>query len=502
MSARPSQNHRHASSSIGSVAYSALAGVIGISTIVAAVFVAVLPRAQAQSSGGSCTVVGTADLHGHWKFDDATGLTALDASGGNYSGMLQQGATWSLDAPTAVTPNPGSLAFDGTDDFVSVNNSAGLGSEARFGTGTFTVAAFVKTNAGNRSVLGTYNGRGWGLYLYGDNRVNFFGYGTLGTTDTAHSATVIDNQWHHVAGVYTRSGSTLKIDTYVDGMLKGSQTAVVGDLSVASDLLLGKYLLQPSYKGNLDDVRIYSRALTAAEVRALAVPCTNGSSSSNTSSVTSSTSSTTSSTASSASSNTSSTPSSSVSSTPSSIGNAPTCNGLAATIFVEKRKSRGSWFDGWFRKGRGRDRDRMYVVGGPMNGQEYTGLLRGTAGNDVIVGTNGNDTIGAKAGNDTICALQGDDFIYGDAGNDYVLSGNGRNVVIGNAGDDTLAAGNGRNVMLGNAGNDSLKVGNGNNVVDGGAGTNTCTVGNGNNIVLNCQQGSNTLGMDEEDDDE
>jgi len=105
---------------------------------------------------------------------------------------------------------------------VTVANSGDL----TFGTGSFTVTLFARTGTGNTGVLGNFNGtnRGWGLYLF-PTSVNFFGYGAGGINDTNKTATVTDNNWHHLAGVFTRSGNSLTIDTYVDGTL-GVATAV------------------------------------------------------------------------------------------------------------------------------------------------------------------------------------------------------------------------------------------------------------------------------------
>jgi Ca2+-binding RTX toxin-like protein len=241
------------------------------------------PPAAAQVS---CTPVSTANLAGHWKFDENTGTTTADSSGNGHTGTLQNGPVWS-SGTTLVTPNPSALRFDGTNDQVTVANSGNLA----FGTGSFTVSLFAKTGTGNRGVLGNFNGtnRGWGLYFY-PTQVNFFGYGTLGTNDVPKTAaTLLNDQWHHVAGIFTHSGNTLKIDSYIDGTLVGTNTATVGNIASASALLFGRYLGQPNYDGSLDDIRVYGRTLSAAEIASLAAGCGNAGSSSSSSSVSSST---------------------------------------------------------------------------------------------------------------------------------------------------------------------------------------------------------------------
>jgi Ca2+-binding RTX toxin-like protein len=271
----------------------------------------VAPLANAQT----CTPVSTANLLGHWKFDENTGTTTADSTGNGHTGTLQNGPVWSSGA-TMITPNPSALKFDGSNDQVTVTNSG----DFNFGTGSFTVSLFAKTGSGNRGVLGNFSAaqRGWGLYLYSNNQANFFAYGTQGINDAAKPAAVLNNQWHHLAGVYSRSGASLTIRTYVDGALAGTQTATVGNITASSSLLFGRYLGQPYFAGSLDDIRVYGRSLTGGEVTSLSSGC-NGSSSSSMSSTTSA-------------SSTSSTTSSSLSSSTSSVGTSSSTSSVCQPV--------------------------------------------------------------------------------------------------------------------------------------------------------------------------
>src|SRR5215207_1094591 len=97
-----------------------------------------------------------------------------------------------------------------------------------------------------------------------------------------------------------------------------------------------------------------------------------------------------------------------------------------------------------------------------------SGTIVGTAGDDVIVGSDENDTILGLGGNDIICAEGGNDRVLGGEGND-ILIGDGLDVppfipsnaenddvLIGGPGDDTLAGLGGDDTMLGGPGNDFL----------------------------------------------
>ena len=80
-----------------------------------------------------------------------------------------------------------------------------------------------------------------------------------------------DSQWHHVVYVVDASGGRL----YVDGAVKASQgwTGPAGSPTTTQPVNIGHYPGGPAgakyFPGSVDDVRIYNRALTAAEVLSL-----------------------------------------------------------------------------------------------------------------------------------------------------------------------------------------------------------------------------------------
>jgi hypothetical protein len=77
-----------------------------------------------------------------------------------------------------------------------------------------------------------------------------------------------NNSWHHLAGTY--NGSQIKL--YVDGELKTTTDYVGSIASDTNNVNLGKSsdFTDRWYNGLLDDVRIYSRALSQEEVAYLA----------------------------------------------------------------------------------------------------------------------------------------------------------------------------------------------------------------------------------------
>jgi uncharacterized repeat protein (TIGR01451 family) len=115
-----------------------------------------------------------------------------------------------------------------------------------------------------------------------------------------------------------------------------------------------------------------------------------------------------------------------------------------------------------------------------------TPTISGTAGDDVITGTNraevirafaGNDQVFGGGGKDLICADLGADFVSGGAKGDTVIGGGGPDRLKGNSGGDTLKGKKGRDRLRGNPGSDFL---------NGGAGRDSCKGGAGQDTLRRC----------------
>ncbi|GAA2725547.1 ExeM/NucH family extracellular endonuclease [Cellulomonas aerilata] len=87
--------------------------------------------------------------------------------------------------------------------------------------------------------------------------------------------------------------------------------------------------------------------------------------------------------------------------------------------------------------------------------------IRGTAGDDVLSGTNGRDVIMGLGGDDVLVGSNDEDVLCGGAGDDRLSGGNGDDVLLGGFGDDDLAGGNGSDRLVGGPGTDVLGQENG-----------------------------------------
>jgi len=127
-----------------------------------------------------------------------------------------------------------------------------------------------------------------------------------------------------------------------------------------------------------------------------------------------------------------------------------------------------------------------------LNGGIGFDVLHGDAGNDTLLGLDGFDTLYGGAGNDRLSGNAGNDLLYGGEGDDLLNGGIGFDVMHGDAGNDTLVGlegfdtlygGAGNDTLQGNAGNDLLYGGTGADRLEGGIGFDTLHGDDGNDLI-------------------
>ncbi|MEO0705021.1 MAG: NF038122 family metalloprotease [Cyanobacteria bacterium J06649_5] len=204
-------------------------------------------------------------LVGHWELDEISGLQAEDVTGGN-TGILTNVNTPRWNSSGAVG---GALEFGGVDDHILVADSAELDI-----TQTLTLATWVNADAFENwtglIIKGTSN-VSYALELGSDGKLIFdTNYGNLagasgqGTFYSSSGLTI--NQWHHVAVTYDGNN----VQFYIDGQLDSSTAASITLGTSNEELVIGADLAGGShFNGDLDDVRVYNRALSAEELAQL-----------------------------------------------------------------------------------------------------------------------------------------------------------------------------------------------------------------------------------------
>lgn len=201
-----------------------------------------------------------------YPLDEISGFTALDAGGGKVATLLgfdNNPAQW-IDGRWG-----GALRFDGNDDHLSLTGYQGIS-----GTNPRTVAAWIKTSGtGGQPVIA------WGPNSAGQKWTFLVQNGNirLEVTQGFRQGTTIvnDGEWHHVACTWENDGTPNADDLklYVDGVLETSfnaERAQAINTSPTIDVRIGRDVQERPFEGEIDDVRIIARALTALEVSELA----------------------------------------------------------------------------------------------------------------------------------------------------------------------------------------------------------------------------------------
>jgi hypothetical protein len=142
--------------------------------------------------------------------------------------------------------------------------------------GDFALEAWFKSTDAARSIImgGCCDaGAHVNLELHDGNDVRIYVSGPSDTTDLRLDAPggidTRDGEWHHLIG--QREGDTVSL--WLDGLFAGSMTDVAGAYTIASpEMFVGRDMRtgDTRFDGNLDDVRIWGRALSAGEIQSLA----------------------------------------------------------------------------------------------------------------------------------------------------------------------------------------------------------------------------------------
>ena len=200
-------------------------------------------------------------LVGWWSFDEGSGTIAYDRSGNNNNGTLINGPTWTQGKVG------GALSFDGVDDYVDIGNKLNQG------VSNFSISVWINAyNPINNSLIigkGTWNYKSWGLWMSQQKaRMELKVENPPGTIQAVDSQTIFANQWYHVVATIDRN-SDLSIFTNGKLTQKVSLSNIAG-YSFDNLLTLSMGYGAPGpFQGYLDDVRIYNRALSPAEIKAI-----------------------------------------------------------------------------------------------------------------------------------------------------------------------------------------------------------------------------------------
>jgi hypothetical protein len=209
------------------------------------------------------------NLLGWWKLDEGMGNIALDWSGHEYHGTLTNGPIW------VEGYDIGALNFDGVNDYVNLGTPPELYIPNNYTyTAWFRVGRDINGNSDAQYILciGSRSDLCFGVEdsvgINGDLALHYYdtvpGFHSLGVGKTVWSA----DDWHMVAGTKDSTGHKI----YLDGELRNSDTNTNDDNYAGATtrmISIGAmgWNTDEYYNGDIDDVRIYNRALTQQEIQ-------------------------------------------------------------------------------------------------------------------------------------------------------------------------------------------------------------------------------------------
>ncbi len=217
------------------------------------------------SNGGTHGVLMTTTpgLVGYWKMEEGSGTQLKDSSG------------WGNNAVTSGSPawvpvlNGFALNLDGSTHAV-VSDQANLNA-----TTALSLAAWVKPNLLatqdliSRAIFGTTDGYALSLLSNGKAAVHFnqASFADIYRVTSTTSYPTSGNTWMHVAATYDGSTMRLYINGVEENWTPGPAAITASALSLG---IAGQSNGSRRFRGDMDDVRVYNRALTPTEVAALA----------------------------------------------------------------------------------------------------------------------------------------------------------------------------------------------------------------------------------------
>ena len=161
--------------------------------------------------------------------------------------------------------------FNGSSSYIYAANSV------QQPTKNFSVSVWSKWDskpAGSVGLVGNFKtgvSPQVGFVVAKSSGLNVFGFWADGTATNGNvqgTTNFVTDRWYHVVGTY--DGSNIKI--YVDGQLEGTQAYTATPATTDQPLVIGRWYGNYSdyyHDGQIDQVRIFSKALSASEVLTL-----------------------------------------------------------------------------------------------------------------------------------------------------------------------------------------------------------------------------------------
>jgi hypothetical protein len=210
-----------------------------------------------------------ADITSYWKLDETGGATYLDSFDG-----LHGAASAAAPTPAAGGIVAGAQYFNGSGNYITVPDDPSLDWAADQGFTIELWANSTESTGNNQVMIGRDQAGGYPHWWLGVNNGGAPSWNMLDTTKsgvaTSGTASIRNGEWHHLVAVRDESLNENRL--YVDGDLVGASVFdYTAGFDAATTLGIGymAYNGTPGYfyRGMLDEIALYGRALTLAEIR-------------------------------------------------------------------------------------------------------------------------------------------------------------------------------------------------------------------------------------------
>lgn len=206
------------------------------------------------------------------KFDEGADNTC---SGGTNDVCNSGSAGTTFDGTsTATRSNSGkfgkALDFDGSDDVVTLTNATGIDLNDNLAA-SHTFSVWINPDSDGEGDVGQVYQKGTNTYLRVDSQsgsnLDVEASLDLATSDATVnvSAPITTGAWNHIAVMYT-DDSDDEIEVYINGRLRGTSTNGSGAPAADTNNLLIGGTITANFDGKIDEFKVYSSALTAAEL--------------------------------------------------------------------------------------------------------------------------------------------------------------------------------------------------------------------------------------------
>jgi len=193
---------------------------------------------------------------------------ATDSSGQDNNGTLTNGPVWQLNGGHIN----GALSFDGVDDYVAVPGTVYATQNASFSFSAWVNLTDFSNSSPDIMQIKSDTASPWHVLL--SNNESYLGI-SVGSSSTW--ATIKTNNvpslgaWHHIVVTYNGNDpSTIgNFQIFLDGVSQTLSSAGGYSDQAQNNKIGAAQTSANQWKGLIDDVRIYNRALTAADVTAL-----------------------------------------------------------------------------------------------------------------------------------------------------------------------------------------------------------------------------------------